>query len=239
MSSTVIPSYEYCQLSNDNVAKYTHGHSSGTNINDINNHFLIWSKIHFNRRKCMPGTINLAKNPGPRADPTINILLSGHCIKLPFKYASLSPQISSTVPGPHQKFLCGVDSSLWRNSRLAKVQTMCFWRFKSHWDISITPLLPRPPDYWGRTSGKTAGAPGGKRPGNTSVFWTWQDHYTVHELRAAVVICTRPSQSIFQHGRRQGLTSAHLYSRNFLQLGKWEEGESVFLKGPGSSTILL
>lgn len=51
----------------------------------------------------MPGTINLAKNPGPRADPTINILLSGHCIKLTFKYASLSPQVSSEVPGPHQR----------------------------------------------------------------------------------------------------------------------------------------
>lgn len=31
------------------------------------------------------------------------ILLSGHCIKLPFKYVSLSPQISCAVPGPHQR----------------------------------------------------------------------------------------------------------------------------------------
>lgn len=136
--------------------------------------------------------------------------------------------------------------SLWSGEQFMKklmtgqsVETMCFWRAKSHRDISIIPLLPRPPDYWGRTNGKTAGAPGGKRPGNTSVFWTWQDHCTVHELRAAVVICMRPSQSIFQHGRGQGLTSAHPYPRNFLQLGKREEGESVFLKGPGSSTILL
>lgn len=33
-----------------------------------------------------------------------------------------------------------------------------------------------------------------------SVFWTWQDHYYIHELIAAVVPFTRSNHLTIQHG---------------------------------------